>query len=149
MRRFLAAISITATLAVISAGAPAPGEASCAGTAALEQVASEPGTAVFTGWAARGITGSQDLVFVVDRWFHGRHAAREVRLLGYSAVLAEEEARGPVAVALAEVVAGDAIMLRDGAEATPLQVIPQWWLPTLALALAASWVLALRRLART
>ena len=122
MRRIVTA-AIVMAIAVGWAGSPAPGTASCARTAALEEVAKESGTAVFTGWAAGRVAGSRDLVFVVDRWFHGGHAAREVRLLGYSAFLEEEEARGPVAVTLAEVVSGDAISL---VQDEPVLIVAEW-----------------------
>lgn len=111
MRRLAMAITFAVTIAIAWTGAPPDGAASCAGQASLEDIAGEPGIAVFTGWAAANVAGSQDLVFVVDRWFHGRHAAREVRLLGSTAVLAEPETHGPVGVVLAEATAGDAVSL--------------------------------------
>jgi hypothetical protein len=123
MRRFVAALLLTLVLAVTSGGAPAPGRASCASTAPLTEVAKEPGTAVFTGWASARVAGSQDLVFTVDRWFHGRHAAREVRLLGSGALLEDAATRWPVETALAEVVAGDAISLRLD---EPVLMVGEW-----------------------
>jgi hypothetical protein len=133
VRRLVVALMLTAALATEWAGAPSASEASCAGLASLEDVAEEPGSAVFTGWAAGRVVGSQDLVFVVDRWYHGRHAAREIRLLGSTAFLAEPEARGPVGVALAEATAGDAVPL-DLDE--PVFMVAEW--------LAAERVFAVR-----
>lgn len=211
MRRIIASLTLTLVVAAMWGGAPSPGRASCAYTASLTEVAEEPGTAVFTGWADHGIAGSQDLVFVVDRWFHGPHEARAVRLLGSTAVLDGEQASGPVEVVMAEVVAGDAISLTrdepvlmvadwspasrafgvrfctvagvplgspegraalaeaEGAFGTGrpaadlpdtstlapaggsidamVPVLPEWWLPALALALAVSVELVVRRLA--
>ena len=68
-------------LAAAWAGSPTAAKASCASIATLEQSAQDPGVAIFAGRATGEMPESGDVVFAVDRWFHGPHAAREVRLL--------------------------------------------------------------------
>ncbi|HSG85449.1 MAG TPA: hypothetical protein VLA23_03845 [Candidatus Limnocylindrales bacterium] len=116
MRRVSGLTAALLFLVAASAAVPKPGLASCAGTVALEQVAREPGSAVFTG-RATGVAGpNDDVLFAVDRWFQGPEAARVVVLLGWSAVLLEPPTTGVVPVALAKTVSGDAISLvRDEA----------------------------------
>lgn len=103
--------------------APKPALAACADTMSFEQIAREPGSAVFTG-RATGVAGpNDDVLFAVDRWLQGPEAARVVVLLGWSAVLLEPPTSGVVPVALAKTVSGDAISLvRD----EPVLMIATW-----------------------
>lgn len=103
--------------------APKPALAACADTMSFEQIAREPGSAVFTGRATGVVGENEDVVFTVDRWFEGPEAARVVLLLGWSAVLLESPATGVVPAALAKTVSGDAISLvRD----EPVLMIATW-----------------------
>ena len=121
MRRLTIAVAI----AVLTAGwaaTPTPARASCAGSVTFEEIASEPGSAVFTGRATGELPGSYHIVFAVDRWFHGRHASGVVRLLDSTAYLVEPDA-GAVQAALARVTAGDAVSLvRD----EPVLMVATW-----------------------
>jgi hypothetical protein len=98
-------------LAVPWAGAPPAAMAACANTATFAESAQRHGAAVFTGRAIRERPESGDIVFAVDRWFKGPHAARVVLLPGYSAFIAEPPEAGVIQATLAMVVSGDAISL--------------------------------------
>jgi hypothetical protein len=122
MRRLIASLTIFVVVAVW-AGAPPAGKASCASTATLEQSAQVPGTAIFTGRATGEMPESGDVVFAVDLWFHGPHAARVVRLLAPYAYVVEPPTAGVIRATLAKTVSGDAISLvRD----QPVLMIAAW-----------------------
>lgn len=123
MRR--AAISLAILLfAAAWAGSPTPGKASCASTATLEQSAQDPGVAIFTGRATGETPESGDVEFAVDRWFHGPHPARVVRLLAPYANVVEAPTAGVIRATLASVTSGDAISLvRD----QPVLMVAAWF----------------------
>lgn len=122
MRRLSVSLAIF-VVAVGWVGAPAPGKASCAATATLEQSAQEPGVAVFTGHATGELPESGDVVFAVDLWFEGPHAARVVRLGGSSAYVAEPPTAGLIQAAMARTTSGDAIPLVRG---EPVLLVATW-----------------------
>ena len=110
MRRLFASLAVL-LLAALWAGSPAPGKAACASTATLEQSAQEPGVAIFTGRATGVTPGSGDVVFAVDRWFDGPHAARVASLLAPYAYIVEPPTAGVIRATLANVTSGEAISL--------------------------------------
>ena len=122
MRR--AAVSLAILLfAAAWAGSPVPGKAACASTSTLEQSAQLPGAAIFTGRATGAMPESGDVVFAVDRWFHGPHAARVVRLLAPYAYVVEPPTAGVIRATLAKVISGEAISLvRD----QPVLMVATW-----------------------
>ena len=98
-------------LAAAWAGSPTAAKASCASIATLEQSAQDPSVAIFAGRATGEMPESGDVVFAVDRWFHGPRAARVVRLLDSSAYVVEPPTAGVIQATLAKTVSGDAIQL--------------------------------------
>ncbi len=75
------------------------------------------------GRATGEMPESGDVVFAVDRWFHGPHAARVVRLLDSSAYVVEPPTAGVIQATLAKTVSGDAIQLvRD----QPVLMVAAW-----------------------
>jgi hypothetical protein len=114
------------TVLIVFAGwvaLPPPGTASCADTETLEQVATEPDVAVFTGRGTGVVGANEDVVFTVDRWFQGPGAARVVLLLGWSATLVDPSTAGLVTAVQAKTVSGDAISLvRD----EPVLMLATW-----------------------
>jgi hypothetical protein len=122
MRRLIAFLAVF-LLAAAWAGSPAPTKAACASTATLEQSAQEPGVAIFTGRATGVTPVSGDVVFAVDRWFHGPHAARVVSLLAPYAFIVEPPTAGVIRATLANVTSGEAITLvRD----QPVLMVAAW-----------------------
>jgi hypothetical protein len=122
MRRLTVSLAILVSAAGW-AGAPSSAQASCASTATLEQSAQNTSVAIFTGRATREMPESGDVVFAVDRWFHGPHAARVVRLLDSSAYVVEPPTAGVIRATLAKTVSGDAILLvRD----QPVLMVAAW-----------------------
>ena len=122
MRRVAVSLAIL-LLAAAWAGSPAPAKAACASTATLEQSAQEPGVAIFTGRATGQMPDSGDVVFAVDRWFDGPHAARVVSLLAAYAYIVEPPTAGVMRATLANVTSGEAIsLIRD----QPVLMVAAW-----------------------
>jgi hypothetical protein len=122
MRRVAVSLAIL-LVAADWAGSPTAAKASCASTATLEQSAQDPSVAIFTGRATGELPESGDVVFAVDRWFHGPHAAGVVRLLDSSAYVVEPPTAGVIRATLAMTVSGDAIQLvRD----QPVVMVAAW-----------------------
>ena len=122
MRRVAESLAILLAAAAW-AGSPTAAQASCASTATLEQSAQDPSVAIFTGRATGELPESGDVVFAVDRWFHGPHAARVVRLLDSSAYVVEPPTAGVIQATLAMTTSGDAIQLvRD----QPVLMVAAW-----------------------
>lgn len=119
MRSLLGVVALAALLGLAS---PSPLTASCARTVGLAEVAKEPGIAVFTGRATGFTVEGRHVVFEVDRWYVGPHAARVVRLDASTAWIGDPAA-GVVGTALAEVVSGDAIQL---AAEQPVLIVAMW-----------------------
>jgi len=66
---------------------------------------------------------SGDVVFAVDRWFHGPHAARVVHLLAPHAYVVEPPTAGVIQATLAMTTSGDAVQLvRD----QPVLMVAAW-----------------------
>jgi hypothetical protein len=66
---------------------------------------------------------SGDVVFAVDRWFHGPHAARAVHLLAPYAYVVEPPTAGVIPATLARTTSGEAISLvRD----QPVLLVATW-----------------------
>jgi hypothetical protein len=122
MRRAAASLVILLVAAALAAS-PTPGKASCGSTATLEQSAHEPGVAIFTGWATGEMPESGDVVFAADRWFHGPHAARVVRLLDSSTYVVEPPPAGVIRATLAKTISGEAIQL---VRHQPVLMIAAW-----------------------
>lgn len=118
--------SLLLTMAVLLAAglaAPAMVSASCARTLGLAEVATQPGVAVFTGRATGFTIEGQHVVFEVDRWFAGPHAARVVRLDASTAFIGDATG-GAVGTAYAQTISGDAIQL---AAEQPVLIVAAWW----------------------
>jgi hypothetical protein len=111
MRVYLAIL----LLGLLAASAAIPGPAAaivCAQQRDFEQMARQPGIALFAGRPLRLVDDGERVAFAVERWFTGPHRAQVVLFAGSWLKLAEPPAAGVIPAVLAATSSGAITLVR-------------------------------------